>query len=200
MAHAKSTARDRAPLGPRDGQQWMLDDLIQESGKVSHFQSVWSSPASGHETGLLKSSRGCQQARGTRWVGRTYASLSGQWLGARTLRKVLGKIVRRDVGDDIFQAQRSAVRDQANKGATETHFGRGCGQSSLYVVYAAADHTPSPSPTGVARRPKSDHARCVHMIGSGKSPSASRSPFAKGGQGGFSLVTAHTGVPMRASY
>ena len=47
MAHAKSTARGRAPLGPRDGQQWMLDYWIQETGKVSHFQSVWSSPASG---------------------------------------------------------------------------------------------------------------------------------------------------------
>jgi hypothetical protein len=29
----------------------MPDYLIQETGKVSHFQSVWSSPASGHETG-----------------------------------------------------------------------------------------------------------------------------------------------------
>jgi len=37
MAHAKSTVRGRAPLA-RDSQQWMLDYLIQETGKVFHFQ------------------------------------------------------------------------------------------------------------------------------------------------------------------
>ena len=37
MAHAKTTVRGRAPLA-RDSQQWMLDYLIQETGKVFHFQ------------------------------------------------------------------------------------------------------------------------------------------------------------------
>jgi hypothetical protein len=37
MARAKTTVRGRAPLA-RDSQQWMLDYLIQETGKVFHFQ------------------------------------------------------------------------------------------------------------------------------------------------------------------
>ena len=37
MAHAKTTVRGRAPLA-RDSQQWMLDYLIRETGKVFHFQ------------------------------------------------------------------------------------------------------------------------------------------------------------------
>jgi hypothetical protein len=35
MARAKTTVCGRAPL-VRDSQQWMLDYLIQESGKVFH--------------------------------------------------------------------------------------------------------------------------------------------------------------------
>lgn len=38
MARPKTTVRGRAPLA-RDSQQWMLDYLIQETGKVFHFQS-----------------------------------------------------------------------------------------------------------------------------------------------------------------
>ena len=37
MARGKTTVRGRAPLA-RDSQQWMLDYLIQETGKVFHFQ------------------------------------------------------------------------------------------------------------------------------------------------------------------
>ena len=37
MARAKTTVRGRAPLA-RDSQQWMLDYLIQETGRVFHFQ------------------------------------------------------------------------------------------------------------------------------------------------------------------
>ncbi len=37
MARAKTTVCGRAPLA-RDSQQWMLDYLIQETGKVFHFQ------------------------------------------------------------------------------------------------------------------------------------------------------------------
>jgi len=37
MARAKTAVRGRAPLA-RDSQQWMLDYLIQETGKVFHFQ------------------------------------------------------------------------------------------------------------------------------------------------------------------
>src|SRR5438128_843690 len=37
MARAKTTVRGRTPLA-RDSQQWMLDYLIQETGKVFHFQ------------------------------------------------------------------------------------------------------------------------------------------------------------------
>ena len=37
MARAKTTVRGRTPL-QRDSQQWMLDYLIQETGKVFHFQ------------------------------------------------------------------------------------------------------------------------------------------------------------------
>jgi pimeloyl-ACP methyl ester carboxylesterase len=37
MARGKTTVRGRTPLG-RDSQQWMLDYLIQETGKVFHFQ------------------------------------------------------------------------------------------------------------------------------------------------------------------
>jgi hypothetical protein len=37
MARGKTTVRGRAPLG-RDSQQWVLDYLIQETGKVFHFQ------------------------------------------------------------------------------------------------------------------------------------------------------------------
>lgn len=37
MARAKTTVRGRAPL-VRDSQQWILDYLIQETGKVFHFQ------------------------------------------------------------------------------------------------------------------------------------------------------------------
>ena len=37
MARAKTTVRGRAPLA-RDSQQWILDYLIQETGKVFHFQ------------------------------------------------------------------------------------------------------------------------------------------------------------------
>jgi len=61
MARAKTTVRGRAPLA-LDRQQWMLEYPIQETCKVFYFQSVWSSTASGHETGLLKSSRSGQQA------------------------------------------------------------------------------------------------------------------------------------------
>ena len=41
MAHAKTMVRGRAPLA-RDSQQWMLDYLIQETGKVFHFQGAGS--------------------------------------------------------------------------------------------------------------------------------------------------------------
>jgi hypothetical protein len=64
-------------------------------------------------------------ARQIQWVE------AKKWLGARTLRKVPPKPVRRDVGDEPFQTQRSAVRDQANKGATETHVGRGIVELAL---------------------------------------------------------------------
>jgi hypothetical protein len=37
MARGKTTVRGRAPLA-RDNQQWILDYLIQETGKVFHFQ------------------------------------------------------------------------------------------------------------------------------------------------------------------
>jgi dipeptidyl aminopeptidase/acylaminoacyl peptidase len=37
MARGKTTVRGRAPLA-RDSQQWILDYLIQETGKVFHFQ------------------------------------------------------------------------------------------------------------------------------------------------------------------
>ena len=37
MARAKTTVRGRTPLA-RDSQQWMLDYVIQETGKVFHFQ------------------------------------------------------------------------------------------------------------------------------------------------------------------
>jgi pimeloyl-ACP methyl ester carboxylesterase len=37
MARPKTTVRGRAPLA-RDSQQWVLDYLIQETGKVFHFQ------------------------------------------------------------------------------------------------------------------------------------------------------------------
>jgi len=37
MARTKTTVRGRTPLA-RDSQQWMLDYLIQETGKVFHFQ------------------------------------------------------------------------------------------------------------------------------------------------------------------
>src|SRR3989442_6431600 len=37
MARVKTTVRGRTPLA-RDSQQWMLDYLIQETGKVFHFQ------------------------------------------------------------------------------------------------------------------------------------------------------------------
>jgi hypothetical protein len=57
MACAKTTVHGRAPL-VRNRHQWMLEYLIQETGKVFYFQSVWSSTASGHEIGLLKSGRG----------------------------------------------------------------------------------------------------------------------------------------------
>ena len=38
MARAKTTVRGRAPLA-RDSQQWMLDYLIQETGKVFHSRA-----------------------------------------------------------------------------------------------------------------------------------------------------------------
>ena len=37
MARPQNTVRGRARLA-RDSQQWMLDYLIQETGKVFHFQ------------------------------------------------------------------------------------------------------------------------------------------------------------------
>ena len=37
MARSQNTVRGRARLA-RDSQQWMLDYLIQETGKVFHFQ------------------------------------------------------------------------------------------------------------------------------------------------------------------
>jgi len=37
MTRARTTVRGRAPLA-RDSQQWVLDYLIQETGKVFHFQ------------------------------------------------------------------------------------------------------------------------------------------------------------------
>jgi hypothetical protein len=37
MARPQNTVRGRARLA-RDSQQWMLDYLIQETGKVLHFQ------------------------------------------------------------------------------------------------------------------------------------------------------------------
>ena len=37
MAHPEKTVRGRARLA-RDSQQWMLDYLIQETGRVFHFQ------------------------------------------------------------------------------------------------------------------------------------------------------------------
>jgi hypothetical protein len=37
MARTKTTVRGRAPLA-RDSQQWVLDYLIQETGRVFHFQ------------------------------------------------------------------------------------------------------------------------------------------------------------------
>ena len=39
MARGKTTVRGRAPLA-RDSQQWMLDYLIQETGKVFHSRAM----------------------------------------------------------------------------------------------------------------------------------------------------------------
>jgi dienelactone hydrolase len=64
MARAKTTVRGRAPLA-RDSQQWMLDYLIQETGRVFHFQGEGRGrlPRSVHSHDMISKHVGLQARR-----------------------------------------------------------------------------------------------------------------------------------------
>jgi hypothetical protein len=64
MARAKTTVRGRAPLA-RDSQQWMLDYLIQETGRVFHFQGEGRGrlPCSVHSHDMINKHVGLQARR-----------------------------------------------------------------------------------------------------------------------------------------
>src|SRR5262249_24363034 len=54
-----------------------------------------------------------------------------KWLGTWTPRKVLRDLVRREIGNETLHAQRAAIRDETDKGATETHVRRGVVELAL---------------------------------------------------------------------
>src|SRR6266849_9193105 len=64
MARTKTTVRGRTPLA-RDSQQWMLDYLIQETGKVFHSQGEGRGrlPRSIRSHDMISKHRGLQARR-----------------------------------------------------------------------------------------------------------------------------------------
>ena len=71
MARVRTTVRGRASLA-RDSQQWMLDYLIQETGKVFHFQGDGSGrlPRTVRSHDMISKHSRVKSSAGTRAVGR----------------------------------------------------------------------------------------------------------------------------------